>query len=274
MSRKAQNSEHLRAAADAAVTRWRELAATVERLETELAAYRRTNPLPPGTYAAGMLQIPSDNLIGDLERQATLADSRAAAAVAEREAVVALDVLELAEGDEAARARDLPTLRADLVELDGDVQRARDALNAAVTRMNDRAAAAVAATATVARRRAAAGLPFVSSGFDPRPHRSHLTSVDEAMARGVPLPGHAAAAENARAEIRRVASRLEEERREKEEHEREIAALRRQRLDEAQESDKRMRQRAEADRREQEKERAAREKLADDYLSRRAGAAQ
>lgn len=272
----------LQAAADKAVAKWRELASIVDAKETELAAFRKAHPLPPHTFGpGGTIDTVSEVLIDHLEREAVLHDARGAAAQAEREACLALDALEVAEGMPDAVARDLPTLRHDLEALYGEVDAARAALDAACRRLNDRAAVGVAAVSAAAARRQKAGLPFAHAGFNPRPfvsgpavHRPLLADIDAAVQRGFQVPGHAAAAANKRTEIRRAAALLEQRRREKAEEEREIAMLRKQREQEAKESDRRMRQRAEDDRRAEAEERAARERDADAYLARRTGAAQ
>jgi hypothetical protein len=201
----------LRAVADEKVAAWRELDAVAQAKRAETEALYKAHPLPEHTYIHGQLARPNPTLLLHLTAQIADREAAATAAVAEREAVIALDAAELAEGDEAARLRDLPTLRGELVEAEAEIARCEAAVVAAKQRAAGRVQAALEASMVTAARRRAAGLPFAATGFAPVPGK-FVASVDEALSRGLPLPGYAANVASLKAEQRRVAADLEEQR--------------------------------------------------------------
>lgn len=256
----------LRAAANEAVENWRSLQADADAKRAEAEQWYQANPLPQVSFVGQLRSSPL--LLAHIGRQIAVAEAEGRAAVAERAAVLSLDAAELAEGDEAARARDLPTLKADLFELDADVQKAREALVAAQRRFTERVGSADKAKVLTAYRRREAALPYAFAAVTLLPGRRFTDAVDEAIAKGIPTPGFAARVADLRAQQTKVAFECEEARIEKEAEAREKAEIMASRERRDQDANRRMREQAEASRREAEDERKRREELAAAHLQR------
>jgi hypothetical protein len=286
-------------AVDTKVATWRQLHEKAENLHAELMAYARANPLPNGTYQHGQLVIPSAIALEHIRRELGIAEAREKAAVAEYDAAHALDACELAEGLEDARARDLATLRTDLVDLFAEADRLQSALNAARNRIHERVQSAQRAEGATAQRRQEASLPFVGSGFTPTPNTSYLAAIEGAlrqagvpfdassfspnppsqldgiegaMTRGTAVPKHyALTVANLRDDLKRVAAACEEARIAKQEREKEAArekVFREQAIrDEQRRQHERDRERSEAAAADERR----RDALANAYLSRQDG---
>jgi hypothetical protein len=272
-TKKIPSVEALRAATDTAVAAWRELAADEQAQRAAFTEYAAANPIPSDTYTAGRRTArATPAMLEFASRELVVAEACERAAVAEREAVLALDASELAAGDEVATSRDLPSLRRDLVEINIEIGAAEAALVAVRRRAQARVQEAQQAELSLSARRRAADLPYAGSSLSLDPARSPLANVDDALARGIPMPGSVGAA-NLRAEVRNLATELEEQRIEKEEAEKEAERLRVSKA-----ADVRRQQDAEhkerADRQEAaDAEARRREALANAYLARRAGGA-
>jgi hypothetical protein len=252
------------------VAKWRELAADAQAKHAAYLEYAAANPFDkPGEKLSneGRLRLEFDYAT----RELVVAEAKECAAVAERAAVLALDAEELAEGDEVARGRDLPTLREDLVAIAVEVAAAETALIAAKRRTVARVRAAQQAELVVSARRRAADLPYAGCSYSFDPARPLLLNIDEAIARGIQMPGSRAA--QGRNDIRRLAFKLEEIRIEREADEKEAARAQRNKVD----NERRAQDQAHADdaarQRKADEEQQKREALADAYLNRRAGGA-
>jgi hypothetical protein len=263
----------LRSTAEAKVATWRELAADAQAKQAALTEYAAANPLPSGMYVGNRRMLRATPLMLDhATRSLAATEARERAAIAEHEAALALDAEELAGGDNVARGRDLPTLRSELVESFAAVAAAEAALRAVQRRAHERVQATKQAELVVSARRRAADLPYLGSSFSVDPGRSLLANVDDAIARGVPMPGSGGSA-NLRAEIRSLATELEEERLEKEAAEKEAARVQANKEDEIRRRQTDEHQATAARQRTADEDRQKREALADAYLNRRAGGA-
>ena len=185
--------------ADLRVAEWRKLHDEAEALAIKLSDHVKAK----GLYRGESLERTKLEL--------KCMEAREREAVAERAAVLALDAAELAEGHEDARTRDLPTLRTDLVELFAETAKLEIELNAARNRIHVRVQSAQRAEGATKARRAAAGLPFVGTGFAPNPAKQ-LFGVDEAIARGIPSSHYAGEVTRLRNLLISTAAKLEEQR--------------------------------------------------------------
>ena len=197
MSKK--QSVDLRAVADIKVAEWRKLHDEAEARNAEVAADVKAR----GLYSESLERI---------KLELKHVEARNAEAIVEREAVVALNAAELAEGLEDARTRDLPTLRTDLVDLFADVDRIQRDLDEARNRIHARVQAAQRAEGATKARREAAGLPFVGSGFAPNPMKRYVDSVDDAIARGIQSSHFGGEVKRLQALLISTAASLEQER--------------------------------------------------------------
>jgi hypothetical protein len=153
--------------ADEKVAAWREA-------QTALAAAHDAAARGPvlkrtGLEHTGHSQPPSPARLVSLKLELAVIEATAALALAEHEAIRALDVCDAAQGLEADRF--LPSLKSDIVELQDGVRAAEAALLAAQNALNTRVQNTFAANVAASKRRAAEGLPYAPSGFNPHDAR-------------------------------------------------------------------------------------------------------
>jgi hypothetical protein len=262
------SSAALREAADAAVDTWREL-------ETVAQAKRAAHDnfgaaLPPDRRSNGHFDrsTPTKLRMAELYREAVEAED--AADRARHAAVVALDAAELAEGDELALARDPKRLYDELAVLDAEESALQTQLADVDRRRAERRMRAFAGDGQNAARRVAASLPPSTPLPRPTFDRPYLTALAERVEKGVPMPSRAAQIIACRADERRMAADLEEERIKKEEQEKEEAARKANAERQEAEANKRMATQTRERREANEAEARKREQLAANYQARRA----
>jgi hypothetical protein len=217
----AKTTVELRAIADTKVAEWRELVAAHKIADNEARAYYAQHAAVFEMYRGATARTESHLYALTLDLAA--AEANAKRAVAEREAALALDAAESAEGDALTRTRDLSLHRDALADAVRVVEAAKAALATAEQRVHDTTHGRHRAENKLAARRAANDLPFVprqlSPGWAPG-RKTLLDMVDEAIDAGLrPLP-QLAQVESARNQVTELAARLEADRLEKAEEER------------------------------------------------------
>lgn len=261
----------LRAAADTVVATWRELDTVAQTKRTAHNDFMAA--LPQHRRGTSHLDRSSPSMLRGVELYREALEAEDVAERACHAAIVALDAAEVAEGDELALARDPKRLYDNLAALDAEHTALLDKTADVQRRRGERMGGAFQDDAKHAARRVADALPPSASLPRPTLDKPYMQVFVERVEKGVPVPSKAAQIEGCRVDERRIAANLEEQRLEEEKRAKNVAARRADRERDEAESNARMQAQAKESREQFEADARKREKLAADYLARRAGGA-